>query len=65
MKLSPMMEQYMSIKNRYKDCILSFFAVDAYDSACHRRENLVFHLHGRLMLIAVIASRQSEPVGDL
>ena len=31
MKLSPMMEQYMSIKNRYKDCILFFRLGDFYE----------------------------------
>ena len=31
MKLSPMMEQYMEIKNNYKDCILFFRLGDFYE----------------------------------
>ena len=31
MKLSPMMEQYMAIKKRYKDCILFFRLGDFYE----------------------------------
>ena len=31
MKLSPMIEQYMTIKKRYKDCILFFRLGDFYE----------------------------------